>query len=128
MKAFCTYCSRKKCHESGEIPAIRRYISSRIQKVYEAALAVNLPFYVLSGRFGLLEPQRNIPDYDYLLQADKVPELSGLVANQIAACQVEGFVFFIEPVASDQNVQNYLDALTGACTKLSLPLCVVELR
>jgi len=131
MKAFCTYCSKSKSHESGEIPAIRRYRSSRIKKVHEAALAVNLPFYVLSGRYGLVVPQRNIPDYDHLLREEEVSDLAQLVAKQISECQIDGFVFFIEPVANDPNVQRYLDAMKEACSKPWLhlcPLCVVALK
>jgi hypothetical protein len=128
MKAFCTYCSKSKSHKSCEIPAISRYLSGRIQEVYEAALAVNLPFYVLSGRYGLVEPQREIPDYDYLLQDEEVAALAKRVAGQISEYQIEGFVFFIEPVANDPNVQHYLDTLTEACAQLSLPLCVVDLK
>jgi hypothetical protein len=48
--------------------------------------------------------------------------------KQIREREIEGFMFFIEPVANDPNVQRYLDALADACTRLSLPLCVVELK
>jgi hypothetical protein len=72
--------------------------------------------------------QRNIPDYDYLLQEREVSKLAEVVMKQIREREIEGFMFFIEPVANDPNVQRYLDALADACTRLSLPLCVVELK
>jgi len=45
--------------------------------------------------------QRNIPDYDYLLQEREVSKLAEVVMKQIREREIEGFMFFIEPVAND---------------------------
>ena len=50
MTAFCTYCSATKNRKPGEIPAIQRYRSCRIERVYEGSCTLGLPFRVLSGK------------------------------------------------------------------------------
>lgn len=128
MKAFCTYCSKTKSHDPGEIPAILRYQSDRIQKVSEAALILGLPFFVLSGHYGLVSPQDKIPDYDHLLQPEEVSKLSYLLTRQISEQRIDGFVYFSKPLTSSPNVQPYHDALAAACEVLSFPLYIVELK
>jgi len=70
MTALCTYCSATKNRTPGEISAVQRYRSSRIERVYKAACTLGLPFRILSGEYGLVPPERPIPDYDHRVASD----------------------------------------------------------
>jgi hypothetical protein len=127
MTVFCTYCSCEKSREPGRIPAIERYKSERIQKVYRAACGLEVPFFILSGCFGLLSPNARIPYYDHLLQDHEVPEMAEKIAKQIRTRRIEGFVFFTKAFMLDRNARRYHDTLAAACAKLSVPMCSVDL-
>jgi tetratricopeptide (TPR) repeat protein len=128
MTVFCTYCSAKKSSEPGEIPAIQRYISCRIKKVYAASRLVGLPFRVLSGEYGLVSSELPIPDYNHLLTPEKAPALAQVVARQIRAEEITGFVYFTKPLSTNPKVLPYQEALAIACREMSISLCVVELE
>lgn len=126
MKAFCTYCSASKSQAPGEVPAIKRYFSERILKVQEAASILGFPFFILSGKFGLLAPDDTIPYYDHLLATGEVKSLANLIAKQMLVRNIDGFVFFTKSLAHNPNLQPYFDALEKACEELARPLCVME--
>lgn len=128
MHAFSTYCSVSKSHESGSIPAIHRYQSPRIGKVFSAASCLGLRFYILSGMFGLIPPQELIPFYDHLLKPEEVPGLAELIIRQIHEYEVSGLVYFTKPLSSNRNLIPYRDALVIACEGISIPFYVVRLE
>lgn len=128
MQAFCTYCSRDKNKEPGKMPAIYRYLDTRIEKVYSAASQLGLGFYILSGEFGLLPPQEPIPWYDHLLRPEEVENLADRMTKQILEYEINGLVYFTKPCAQDSNVVPYHDAIVIACSRVSRPVFVVELR
>jgi hypothetical protein len=128
MNAFCTYCSASKSQESGSIPAIRRYQSSRIERVYTAADQLEIEFYILSGKFGLIFPNQPIPFYDHLLNREEVSALAELIAKQIREYRITRLVYFTKPLASNKNLVPYHDSLSIACKQVSLPFFVVELE
>lgn len=128
MSALCTYCSKRKSHESGEIPAIRRYKSERIERVYQAARTLTLPFFILSGRFGLVRPEECIPDYDHLLKPDEVPALATRLVEQMDRYGLGGLVYFTEPLVGNVRRVPYHAALSAACFVSSRPFLAVELE
>jgi len=127
MHAFCTYCSAHKSRDSGEIPAIRRYRSPRLDKVHNAALQLGVGFFILSGEFGLIPPERTIPWYDHLLTASEVPSLAEYLIEQIEQVGITRLVYFTRPLAVEPAVVPYHDALAIACTRVELPFLAVEL-
>lgn len=128
MYAFCTYCSAQKSREIGEIPAIRRYQSSRIETVHTAASSLGLPFYILSGEFGLILPERPIPWYDHLLRPEEVSSLVELMASQIYQHSITGLVYFTKPLNYEKEILPYHDAIVAACSLSSRPYIVVEVE
>jgi tetratricopeptide (TPR) repeat protein len=88
---------------------------------------LGLPLRVLSGKYGLVAPEKPIPDYDHLLRPEEVPALAEIVAQQIRAEGITGFVYFTKPLATSTNLLPYHDALAAACQDTSTSLCVVEL-
>ena len=126
MQAFCTYCSRDKSDADGNISAIQRYLSNRIERVYAAASQLGIGFYILSGEYGLLNPQQPIPWYDHLLQPEEVSSLANQIATQIQEAEITGIVYFTNSFDQDPNVVPYHDAIASACSRTSRQLLVVE--
>lgn len=127
MHAFCTYCSADKSDEPGEIPAIRRYQSPRLSRVYEAAQQLGVGFYILSGEFGLIPPECPIPWYDHLLVTTEVPALVDKLVQQIGQYGITRLVYFTQPLTQDLAIAPYQDAIMTACNRLALPFLVIEL-
>lgn len=128
MSIFCTCCSKSKNREIGEMPAIRRYNSKRIERVYQAACELHLRFFILSGCFGLVQPEQCIPYYNHLLDPDEVSDLSKRVAEQIDRYGIGGIVYFTKPLASDANLVHYHAVLSAACSMLVRPFLSVQLE
>lgn len=128
MIAFCTYCSNEKRKAPGNIPAIERYDSPRILRVYEAAQIVSAKFFILSGQFGLLAPVTAIPFYDHLLTAEEVGSLVEIVTPQLEAEKVDGVIYFTESFSDDEHVRPYHDTLAAACARARLSFMVATLK
>ena len=124
MTIFCTYCSAEKDRSEGDLPAIKRYQSSRITSVYIAAESLGLRFLILSGKYGILEPRDPIPYYDHLLQSSEVPEHSKLVANQLEALDAKDLIFFTRQASV---VKPYRDCIKFASEKAGIDLKYVYL-
>jgi len=128
MTVFCTYCSSKKNSSQDELPSIQRYKSDRIKSVYDAADKLGLKYFILSGKYGLIEPDYPIPFYDYLLQSSHVPEHSKKTADQLKAFGVKDIIFFGRSIMDDENVKPYYDCIKLACKKAEVNLKFVELQ
>lgn len=127
MTIFSTYCSAEKETEDEPLPAIRRYRSERIRRIYSAALTCGVGFFILSGEFGLLTPTEPIPYYDHLLVGDEIEAHSLTVAEQIKQHSITQIIFFTLPVAVDEKLATYHACLRLACQKASINLNFVEI-
>lgn len=127
MTIFSTYCSAEKETADELLPAIERYSSERIRRIYSAAPICGVGFFILSGEFGLLAPTEPIPFYDHLLVANEIATHSLKVAEQIKQHGITQIVFFTLPVALDQSLEAYHDCLRMACQKAAIQLSFVEI-
>ncbi|MBS1789129.1 MAG: hypothetical protein JST85_15480 [Acidobacteria bacterium] len=127
MTIFSTYCSAEKEVADGLLPAIERYRSERIKRIYSAALVCGVGFFILSGEFGLLSPNEPIPYYDHLLTGNEVESHSGKIAGQIKQCGITQIIFFTLPVAMDDTLAAYHACLRLACQIASINLSFVEI-
>ncbi|MBI3988228.1 MAG: hypothetical protein HY347_01285 [candidate division NC10 bacterium] len=128
MDALCTYCSKEKRHDPGEMPAILRYKSERITHVHTAALALRAGFFILSGKFGLVTATHPIPDYDHLLQDPEVEAHAKKVGEQLAQAQVCRLVYVTEPISEVPQLGPYLETIRRACSATSVALFVFPYR
>lgn len=83
-RCLITYCCRRKSDDAGDIPAIARYLSPRIDAARAKAEELGADFFILSGRFGLLRPTDTIPNYDYLMVSADVSAMVEKVAPLLA--------------------------------------------
>lgn len=127
-KIYVTYCSAEKNPIEKEIKAIDRYRSERIDYVRALAKQDNADFMILSGKFGLLLPTDNIPNYDHLLKAFETTRLSKTVARQLKNFKGRSIVMHTHWMDKDINVAPYIETLTDACelAKVSFDLVILD--
>ena len=127
ITVFVTYCSAKKNHQSDLMPAVERYQSKRIRKVYSAAQELGVNFYILSGKYGIIGSRDLIPDYDYRLVSGDIPECSQKIEKQLKILKIEQIIFFMRPLSENRTVKPYLESIQLACRKSNISLTVVNL-
>lgn len=117
-------CSKQKSEEPGPLPARKRYQGSHIAKVEAAAIEKELPFFVLSGRHGLIPADKPVEYYDYLLVKEEVVVLSGLIGFQLKKYGIKEIFFYTKRKPAWEP---YLEALKHACARNNVHLVVREL-
>ena len=106
------------------LPAVRRYISLRIEELHSLAQKRGEAFYILSGEYGLLRPEEMIPWYDHLLLTD---EVVGLVPGVAASLEKEGvseLVYYTADASSVVAIAPYLELVQQACSRVGVELAV----
>jgi len=127
MIIFCTYCSKEKSSNQGDIPAIARYESERIKNVNNAAEAIGYEFRILSGKFGLVGPLDEIPYYDHLLNSSEVNNHAKKVSFDLVELQVDEVIFFTDKPETDPNLENYIECMQIAVYKADVKLKIIYL-
>lgn len=122
--AICTICSRAKNEVEGLLPARQRYLGSHIPHVEGRARQHGLPFFILSGVYGLLAAEEGISYYDHVLGAEEILALAFKVYRQLKHHALQELHFFTE---SHPSWKPYLDVLQLATESLGVRLCVHEL-
>jgi hypothetical protein len=108
----CSICSRVKSSDEGLLPARERYQGSHISKVEGEALKRGVPFFILSGLYGLLAAEEGVPNYDYLLTNADVLKLADKIQAQLYTHNV-GVVYF--HTKFKPQWEPYGEALSAAC-------------
>ncbi|MBL4889746.1 MAG: hypothetical protein JKX97_06975 [Candidatus Lindowbacteria bacterium] len=116
MICFVTYCSKDKSHVPGDIPAIERYLDKRIQIVQKNSLSLEADFFILSGRFGLLEADHRIPWYDHLMKNEEVERMTIKVTPLLS--QYSEIVFWIDP---HDFIEPYQQTIEAAAANSKIP-------
>ena len=89
-----TICSNEKDHTANKLPAYLRYKSARIDNVRDIAKNKGLPFFILSGEYGLVAENDTVPYYDHLLVQDEVDGMTALVSSQNKALKITSIEFY----------------------------------
>lgn len=127
MTVFSTYCSAEKDTSEGLLPAIDRYRSGRIGRIYSAALSAGVGFRILSGEFGLIGPADMIPFYDHLLQFDEIESLTARVIGQMVRDDIDRVFFFTLSPKIDPLLRPYHELLRRSCAGAGAGLELVEI-
>ena len=125
---FCTYCSARKRRGRAKLPAVRRYLSPRIRRIYRMSREAGASFAILSGRFGFLDPYQEIPCYDHLLQPDEVDSILPQMAGYLKKKGIRRVHFFHDPLEDNPELTPYREAVRKACRRARIPLTMVELK
>ena len=78
------------------LPASQRYIGEHIAKTEKIAKESALPFFILSGKYGLLPAGEKIQNYDYYLEMDAVDDLAKVVEAQLKEFDISEIAFYTE--------------------------------
>lgn len=114
MKCLVTICAKKKDGNPELLPAYLRYLAPHIEQTHTKAKKLNIPFYILSGKYGLVPANEEISDYDYYLEKEKVEDLSDLMAEQIKKLGITEIDFYFE---EKESWKPYISALEKASIK-----------
>lgn len=126
MKIHATYCSAEKSSAPREIPAIVRYTSRRIHWVNERAQRHGEAFFIVSGKYGLIQAKEKIAYYDYLLTSDALNKHIQLLSRQLSKLGIHQVTFFARPIRVDPNISPYLRSIEEACRLSQVSLELIE--
>jgi hypothetical protein len=87
---------------------------------------MGVPFRILSGLYGLLEPGHPIPDYDHLLVPDEVEKHAALLQEQMRDDPFTQVAFVTRTLAVDPGGGPYREALIRACGGAQTDFNIVE--
>jgi hypothetical protein len=123
--AICSICSREKREDPDPLPARELYIGAHIAQVNRYAEEKGLPFYVLSGLYGIVAAEKPVSPYKHELNADEVFSLSLMIYRQLRelklAAGIEEVHFF---TLLEEEWIHYQNALKLAVDCLDMRLHV----
>lgn len=122
MELAATICSRQKDPDVTMMPAHRRYLGAHVAYARARARDMGLPFFVLSGKFGLLRDDDPVPYYDYRLGMHDVEWLARIVVAQYGGLRVTHVWFWHE---AKESWGPYLKVMTTAAARTGAGLVLM---
>ncbi|MBE9183860.1 hypothetical protein IQ270_03750 [Microcoleus sp. LEGE 07076] len=126
MKYICTTCSKEKRHDKALLPANQRYISGRISFVISESQRLSTSLLILSGKYGLIDVEREIPWYDQKLVAGDLETLVNILVKQLQDKQVSEIIFYGRS-REIPDWKPYYDVLEQSCRQLNVTISYVYL-
>ncbi len=127
MTIFCTYCTGNKNQSANTMRTLDLYISNRIASTHIAATSLGLPFYILSGKYGLVDAEQHISHYDQRLSQEAVAKHAHTLAKQIQHIGINKIVFFHLPTSIDKYNKAYIDCMIFATKLSNIDLSLIEI-
>ncbi len=124
MKATSTICSRQKDERLGLLPARLRYTAPHVLETEKIATEQGLPFFILSGKYGLIPADTEIPCYDYYLEASAADPLAGVIKEQLLAAGITELDFYTE---AKPSWAPYEQAITKGAASAGITLHILPL-
>ena len=115
MILLVTACGSKK--EEKPAPAWKLYKSSRIRYLYRKAKEFNIPFYILSAKYGLVNSEQIIEPYDEIMTEEKCKFLIEQIKSVLKELRPEVIVFYKGGARKE-----YFKCLKRICEELQIPL------
>ena len=112
MKILVTICSKNKKDSSGLLPARQRYVSDRINYCKDIALNHDIPFYILSSKYGLINSSYLIGNYDHLLEFSEIDNFVNIINKQIQSDKISEIDFYFK---DREDWLPYIESLKLAC-------------
>ena len=121
MEYICTTCCKDKKEDEGLLPATQRYLSERIEFVCSESRKLNKPFIILSGKYGFIDSDFEIPWYDQKLEPEDVEDFVPHLVEQLCRKEVSEITFYGRPPTTP-GWKPYYDALEQSCNQLTIPI------
>jgi hypothetical protein len=119
-----TICSSQKREDEGLLPAYQRYQSQHIIDLREYAEKEGLPLFIISGRYGFISAETEIPYYNHPLLLREVEDFSIRMCSQISVQGIREIRFYTKVV--DAWIP-YLRALRYATESAGVVLTITHL-
>lgn len=117
---FVTYCTgKKRTYPERYAPAINRYDSLRIERIYEMSLEKGADFAILSGKYGLIRAHTMIPWYDKKLEAKDIDKVAELVKNFLKREKIKEVAYY-EEETSNEDLTLYKKCIKKPCDELNI--------
>ncbi len=124
---LATYCTGQKNNNiTSQVPACKLYRSDRIDAVSNAAGNLDLPFYILSGKYGLIHSDEKIDFYDHMLSDEEVEKHANLIASQIKDNGISSILYFINSSKIDPLNKAYINCMKQAASITNISLTITE--
>jgi len=120
MTLHITYCSKEKERTRKDLPAIERYDSERIDRIKALAEKKDEELAILSGKYGLINPEDEIPFYDELMREKNIPQLITGVKNFLESNNVSNVIYHTKEVKGERRP--YFKLIRNACDTLDIEL------
>ncbi|OGC48748.1 hypothetical protein A2W32_01185 [candidate division WWE3 bacterium RBG_16_37_10] len=121
MKYLITTCCKEKRTDKKILPAIDRYLDPRIKHVLNISKVSNSGFVILSGKYGILEPEEQIPYYDKILTEEEVDEMVKKVTIQLKKLDISELIVYGLDKNTFHSWRPYYSVLEKACALLNIP-------
>lgn len=83
-------------------------------------------FVILSGKYGLVEPEQPIAYYDHLLLSEEVEAHAKRVATQLKQLNATKLVFYSVPLNTDSNLEAYVNCIRIAAKSVGVTFELIE--
>ena len=121
MRYLLTTCCAAKRPEPEPLPAVRRYVSPRIDLSIRLARRLGLPLLILSGVYGVLRGDEGVPYYDHALQPDEVEDLLPAVVDRLRELEVSSLALVVR-ARGTPGWEPYLELIDRAVHELGIPV------
>ncbi len=105
---------------AGLLPAVRRYVSGRIDRLHKSAEQQGLHFCILSGEYGFIDGDYPLPWYDHLLVSNEIPRLIEVVQQQLQEKNITEVDYYTVSPDIDPNVISYLEVIEKGCASAGI--------
>lgn len=127
MKYLLTICSDDKDPRPEPLPARERYQSDFMQQVIAEGERTDTRVLILSGKFGILEPDDEIPYYDHQLTEEEVDNMVPTVAEQLEERMTSKLVAYIKKGREVEGWEPYYQLIEKSAAAIGAELTYAEL-
>ena len=120
MRVYCTTCCKEKRRDTQPLIARERYMAVRINDTFEKAKADDVPFFILSGKIGIIRDDAKIPFYDVILEQEGVEEMLKKVVFQLKHYKITEIKMFGFLVEKNPTWGPYYDLIERACEEVGV--------
>jgi len=115
MIILITACGRKK--ENKSLPAGLLYTSSRIRYLYKRSKDLNLPFFILSAKYGLVYSEEIIEPYEEIMTYERCSLLKNKIKQVLQKLNPKAIIYYKGGARKE-----YFECIKSICNELNIPV------
>ena len=115
MILLITACGSKK--ENKSLPAGQLYKSSRIRYLYKRSKELNIPFFILSAKYGLVNSEEVIEPYEEIMTYERCNLLKEKIKQVLQKLKPKVVIYYKGGARKE-----YLECIKSICNELNIPI------